>query len=197
MLTKYVRCFCVMLSVTIGNTAFAGDTLTAMDCSSPEITSILSKAKNEISHRLYITLATVDKNSSPWNAPVYTAYDNQYTFYWMSATTSQHSQNIRANGKTFAVIYDSTVPEGTGFGVYLRGNSYELNEANVNEIKHGISVIASRIQRPYRRPASEFLSPNPRRVYKFIPSQAWVNAIIMVDGKKVDKRVEITKCLLL
>ena len=42
----------------------------------------------------------------------------------MSAVDSQHSKNIRSNHKTFAVIYNSTVKEGTGFGVYFQGNSY-------------------------------------------------------------------------
>lgn len=145
---------------------------------------------------MYITLATVDSHSSPWNAPVYTAFDKKHHFYWMSSLTSQHSQNIRGNGKTFTVIYNSTVPEGKGFGVYLRGNSYELKSTDIEDIKHGIQVIASRINRPYTRPASEFLYPNPRRVYKFIPNQAWVNTIITVAGKRVDRRLEITHCLL-
>jgi pyridoxamine 5'-phosphate oxidase-like protein len=157
---------------------------------------IVNKAKEEINKRLYLTLATVDNNSAPWNAPVYSAFDLNYNFYWMSSLVSQHSTNIRSNSKTFAVLYDSTVLEGTGFGVYLSGNSYELDSIDINEINHGITVMGERIHRSDLPPASNYLSPFPRRVYKFIPLQAWVNTIVDIQGKKVDQRLEITNCLL-
>lgn len=196
MMVKIFKYSCVIIYSLHANATFASAQLSDQNCSSPQMAQIISRAKDEINNRLYITLATVDNHSSPWNAPVYTAFDKKHHFYWMSSLTSQHSQNIRGNGKTFAVIYNSTVPEGTGFGVYLRGNSYELKSTDIDDINHGIEVIASRINRPYTRPASEFLYPNPRRVYKFIPHQAWVNTIITVDGKRVDRRLEITRCLL-
>jgi hypothetical protein len=157
---------------------------------------IVKKAKEEINNRLYLTLATVDDNSAPWNAPVYSAFDSKYHFYWMSSSNSQHSKNIRFNNRTFAVIYNSTAPEGTGFGVYLRGHSYELNAKNMDEINHGISVMGMRIHRSHLPPASDYLSPFPRRIYKFIPHQAWVNTMVIIQGKKVDQRLEITNCLL-
>lgn len=180
-MTKYCIYNCIIIYLFLTKSSFAAND----DC---------TKAKNEIKNRLYITLATVDQHSSPWNAPVYTAFDENYNFYWMSSLTSQHSENIRRNNKTFAVIYDSTVPEGTGFGVYLRGHSYELE--TTRDINHGIAVIASRLNRPYSRPATEFLYPNPRRVYKFIPRQVWINTIVTVNGKRIDKRLDITHCLL-
>jgi hypothetical protein len=43
---------------------------------------------------------------------------------------------------------------------------------------------------------SDYLFPFPRRVYKFIPHQAWVNTIVTIQGKKVDQRLDITRCLL-
>jgi hypothetical protein len=163
-------------------------------CSDPQIIQLVDKARKEINDRMYLTLATVDENSSPWNAPVYSAFDENYNFYWMSAVTSQHSKNIRFNNKTFSVIYDSTVPEGTGFGVYLRGDSYELNSNDVDEIKHGIAVMGTRIHRSDLPPPSDYLAPFPRRVYKFIPHQVWVNTIATIQEKKVDQRLEITQC---
>ena len=187
---------CLIVCSLLANATFAAKQSLDQNCFSPRMTTIISRAKDEINNRLYITLATVDNHSSPWNAPVYTAFDKKHHFYWMSSLTSQHSQNIRGNRKTFAVIYNSTVPEGTGFGVYLRGNSYELNSTDIEDINHGIAVIASRINRTYKRPASEFLYPNPRRVYKFIPRQAWVNTTVTVHGKRADTRLEITRCLL-
>ena len=52
----------------------------------------------------------------------------------MSAVYSQHSKNIRFHSKTFAVIYDSTAVEGTGFGVYLQGDTLELAKPDIDEI---------------------------------------------------------------
>ncbi len=170
--------------------------LLGQECSDPNIIQVVAKAKEEIKSRLYLTLATVDNNSSPWNAPVYSAFDKEYNFYWMSSLKSQHSKNIRYNSKTFAVIYDSTVPEGMGFGVYLRGNSYELNSIDIDEITHGIAVMATRLHRFDLPPIRNYLFPFPRRVYKFIPHQVWVNTIVTIQGKKVDQRLEITRCLL-
>jgi Pyridoxamine 5'-phosphate oxidase len=68
---------------------------------------------------IYITIATADSNGQPWNTPLYAAYDEHYNFYWASWTESVHSRNIRQNPAVFLVVYDSTVPEGTGEGIYI------------------------------------------------------------------------------
>ena len=193
---EIIRNSCAVIGLFFVHVGFAADMLLDQKCSDPQMIQIIAKAKEEIKERLYLTLATVDNNSSPWNAPVYSAFDLKYNFYWMSSLTSQHSKNIRFNSKTFAIIYDSTVPEGTGFGVYLRGNSYEMNSKDIDEIIHGIAVMSARIHRSDLPPASDYLFPFPRRVYKFIPHQAWVNTIVTIKGKKVDQRLEITHCLL-
>jgi len=193
---EVLRNSCVVIGLFFAHVGFAGEKLLDQGCSDPQMVQVVAKAKEEIKNRLYLTLATVDNNSSPWNAPVYSAFDQKYNFYWMSSLTSQHSKNIRYNSKTFAVIYNSTVPEGTGFGVYLRGNSYELNSRDINDITYGIAVMAARIHRSDLPPANDYLFPFPRRVYKFIPHQAWVNRIVTIQGKKVDQRLEVTRCLL-
>src|SRR5947207_10929303 len=67
-----------------------------------------------LSQLAYITLSTTTKDGVPWNAPVYAAFDETYTFFWVSAKYARHSQNIRANHRIAIVVYDSTVPPGTG-----------------------------------------------------------------------------------
>lgn len=195
-MTQILRISFAMIGVVFFHVSFAAEKLLDQKCDSPQMIQMVAKAKKEIKDRLYLTLATVDNNFSPWNAPVYSAFDQKYNFFWMSSLASQHSKNIRFNSKTFAVIYDSTVPEGTGFGVYLRGNSYELDSTDNNEINHGIEIMSERIHRTDLPPASDYLSPFPRRVYKFIPHQVWVNTIVTIQGKKVDQRLDITHCLL-
>src|SRR5437588_6957304 len=52
-----------------------------------------------------------------------------YTFFWVSAKYARHSQNIRANPRIAIVVYDSTVPPGTGKGVYIEARAYELTDS--------------------------------------------------------------------
>jgi len=66
-----------------------------------------------IEHIPYLNIATVDEKGTPHNSPVYTAYDENYNFYWKSWTENIHSKNIDADGKCFVTIYDSTIPPGT------------------------------------------------------------------------------------
>ena len=192
---SHIRYSCIVIILFIASFCLAAENFNNQTCSDPQMILLVDKAKKEINDRLYLTLATVDESASPWNAPVYSAFDQQYHFYWMSALSSQHSKNIRLNGNVFSVIYDSTAPEGTGFGVYIRGHARDLNTSDVDEINHGIAVMGARIHRTDLPPASNYLPPFPRRVYQFIPDQIWVNIIINDQGQKIDKRLEITQCI--
>lgn len=146
------------------------------------------RAKEIISKIIYITIATVDRDRQPWNSPVYSAYDETYNFFWTSWKENIHSQNIRENNKVFLVIYDSTVPEGTGEGVYIKAKAYELTDKE--EIKRALKYLYERKNKNPRR-AEEFLENYPRRVYKAVPERVWMNAEGEIDGNYVDKRIEV------
>jgi uncharacterized protein YhbP (UPF0306 family) len=90
------------------------------------------KAAEIIKKIPYITLATSSKDNQPWNSPLWSAFDKDLNFYWASDYKSVHSTNIRNNSKVFCVIYDSTMAEGTGEGVYFSGNVYEIAERAFN-----------------------------------------------------------------
>ena len=94
----------------------------------------------------YMTIATVCADGSPWNSPVAHSPLKDLVFYWGSTENSIHSQNIRRDKRIFVVIYDSTAPEGTGEGVYMKGEAEELDEVE--------GLI---------------------RMYRFIPKQIWIN----------------------
>lgn len=94
----------------------------------------------------YITIATVCPDGSPWNTPVAPTFDKDLVFRWGSNENSVHSQNIRNEKRVFVVIYDSTVPEGVGEGVYMKGEAEELDEFE--------GVL---------------------RMYRFSPHQVWIN----------------------
>lgn len=149
---------------------------------------LTERAKKVISKILYITIASVSKNGEPWNSPVYSAFDEVYNFFWASDQNGQHSQNIRANNNVFLVIYDSTVPAGTGFGVYFKAKAYELTDEK--EMKHAAKYL---YKREGRKPRSikEFQGDYPRRLYKAVPEKVWVNGDGDVNGNFIDIRIPI------
>lgn len=105
----------------------------------------LTRAKKIISNILYITIATSSKDGTPWNSPVYSAFDEGYNFFWASDQKGQHSKNIAENNKVFIVIYDSTVPEGTGEGVYLQAKAYMLTDPK--DIEHALNYLDGRVNK--------------------------------------------------
>lgn len=112
----------------------------------------------------YMTLATVCPDGSPWNTPVAPTFNNDLIFRWGSNEESVHSQNVRNEKRVFVVVYDSTVPEGTGEGVYMKGEARELDERE-----------------------------GTLRMYEFYPAQVWINDEEQDDEGKFQKdiRVEI------
>lgn len=151
---------------------------------------LIDKAKEIIEKILYITIATCSKDGKPWNSPVYSAFDEQYNFYWVSWKENQHSRNVKENNNVFLVVYDSTVPEGTGEGVYIQAKAYELN--GEKEIEKILGYLYKRKgQDPKKREAKEFMGNYPRRVYKAVPEKVWMNDIGEVNGNYIDKRVEV------
>ncbi len=148
----------------------------------------LIRAKSIIEKILYITIATASKDGQPWNSPVYSAYDKDYNFFWVSNQNGQHSKNIKENNSAFLVIYDSTVSEGTGKGVYIKARAYELHDEK--EIDHALSYLDGRVgMKPHS--AQQFLGNMPRRVYKAVPEKVWINDDGEVDGNYIDVRIEV------
>lgn len=151
------------------------------------------KAKEIISKILYITIATSSKEGIPWNSPVYSAFDENYNFYWNSWKENQHSKNIAENNNVFLVIYDSTLPEGSGahIGVYIQAKAYMLTEEK--EVERARMVLLKRKGKPSSKLLStrEFMPNYPRRVYKAVPKKVWLNDVGEVNGNYIDKRVEI------
>ena len=152
--------------------------------------NLIKRAKEIIEKILYITIATSSKDGKPWNSPVYSAFDEHCNFYWASWKENQHSKNIKENNNVFLVIYDSTVQEGTGEGVYIQAKAHEIIDKK--EIEIALRYLYKRKgQYPKKREAKEFLGDYPRRVYKAIPEKVWMNDVGEVNGNYIDKRVEV------
>lgn len=146
------------------------------------------RAKRIIEEILYITIATSSKDGMPWNSPVYSAFDENYNFFWVSDQNSQHSKNIKENNNVFLVIYDSTILEGQGEGVYIQARAYELTDTS--EITHALKCLDGRVGKKSHSP-EQFLEDMPRRVYKAVPEKFWVNDDGELNGNYIDVRTEV------
>ncbi len=145
-------------------------------------------AKEILEKVAYMNIASITPEGEPWNTPVYVSLDKDLNFFWVSWYKNQHSINIRNNPNVFVTLYDSTVPAGTGVGVYMKGKAFEIT--NLIEAIHALKTHYGREKRK-ARDVMEFMKKFPRRAYKFVPDKAWINVDGEVRGNFVDKRVEI------
>jgi len=136
----------------------------------------------------YMNIASITPDGLPWNTPVYAAFDKKLNFYSLSWKKNQHSVNINNNPNVFITIYDSTVPAGTGVGIYFSGKTKELSDPK--EIIVGLIYIYKRSKHKMRA-IREFLKSFPRRVYRFTPEKAWINGDSDINGNVIDIRTEI------
>ena len=100
-------------------------------------------AKAIIDANLYMVLATADEDGEPWASPVYFAPYEYRDFFWVSRPEAKHSLNIaaRARQAVAIVIFDSSVPIGTGQAVYISAVARELR---IGENADGLAVFSCR-----------------------------------------------------
>jgi Pyridoxamine 5'-phosphate oxidase len=83
-------------------------------------------AKAIIDANLYMVLGTADEGGHPWVSPVYYAPVDYREFLWVSRPETLHSRNLLARPQISIVIFDSSVPIGTGQGVYMAATAEEV-----------------------------------------------------------------------
>ena len=98
-------------------------------------------ARALIDANLYMVLGTADEDGLPWAAPVYYAPSEYREFFWVSKPEARHSRNIAARSEVSIVIFDSSVPIGTGQGVYMTAHAVELEG---DERDAGLEVYSRR-----------------------------------------------------
>jgi hypothetical protein len=83
-------------------------------------------AKAIIDANLYMVVGTADEAGRPWVSPVYYAPVDYRDFVWVSRPETLHSRNLVAQPQISIVIFDSSVPIGTGQGVYMAAIAQEV-----------------------------------------------------------------------
>jgi hypothetical protein len=141
-------------------------------------------ARQIVNDGLYMVIATADPSGQPWASPVYYAASGYRDFFWISQPDAQHSTNLRDRREVGIVIFDSTVPVGTGQGVYVLGVARELP---AHETAEGVEIYSKRsASHGSGELTVEDVSPPARhRLY-----QATAEAIYVLDEH--DHRVEVS-----
>lgn len=145
----------------------------------------LNRARAIVEKIKYLTVATVDVDSNPWNAPVFGFCDSDFNCYWGSYIRTQHSKNIEENGKVYITIYDSTVAPGEGEGVYIRGIGKRIEE--IEEIVRIYNLMKKRHDNHFW-PLEAMSGDGPIRFYKAAREHVWVNDGGKEKGVYVDTR---------
>lgn len=146
---------------------------------------INTKARHIIAAVRYIALATISDAGQPWNSPVAAVYDDDYNFYWASWVETQHSKNIDANGKVFLVVFDSTPANDPTQGVYISAHAVRIEDPA--EADKAALLFKDDPYNPSE--GKYYVDDKPRRIYKAVPQQIWLNEIRNIDGNFVDFRV--------
>lgn len=147
------------------------------------------KAKQILDSNRYATIATVDGNGLPWAAPVWYVVDEYKNIYWWSPVASRHSLNIKNNSQCYITIFDSTLPEGEGIGLYMRSIATELD--NVDEINEVIGLYNSTTN-IFNLELDNCFGEAPTRLYRAVPSSIWINGDSEINGQYVDIRKELS-----
>lgn len=148
----------------------------------------LEHARQIVDKVKYLTLATVDADGNPWNAPVFGMCDEDFNCYRGSYRGAQHSKNIEQNGKVYITVYDSTVAPGTGWGVYIRGVASKVEDPE--EISRLYELMKPRHDDDFW-PLETLSGDGPVRFYKATKQAVWMNDGGEAEGVYVDVRRQL------
>lgn len=150
------------------------------------------QVRDQIDHANYMVLSTIS-GDEPHTTPVFFAEGRYLTFYWLSATDAQHSKNIEASKKVSAVIFDSSVPQGTGIALYFKGRAerVRMNDEVFPEGNERLYALKLLCKKGSTLDFNELSKPGcPRQVYKVQIHEAWLNGAVQKDGVWVDEKME-------
>ncbi|MGH3070894.1 MAG: pyridoxamine 5'-phosphate oxidase family protein [Gaiellaceae bacterium] len=122
----------------------------------------------------YMTLGTADADGLPWASPVWYAPASYRELFWVSKPGARHSQNIAVRPEVGIVIFDSTVPIGTGKAVYMAARSEQV--AAAGEVERGMAVFSARsVAQGGHEWTSGDVGPAARhRLYRALASEQFV-----------------------
>jgi pyridoxine/pyridoxamine 5'-phosphate oxidase len=132
-----------------------------------------AEARAIVDASLYMVLATADSEGRPWASPVYFAQRGYREFVWVSKPGARHSVNIEERPEVGIVIFDSSVPIGTGQGVYVSATAEQVTGT---EREEPLAVFS---ERSLSHGGREFTTadvepPAPLRLYRAVAVEQFV-----------------------
>ena len=126
---------------------------------------LVAIAREILDTNRYMTLATADGDGRPWASPVWYAHQGYTDLLWVSRPGARHSRNLAVRPELAIVIFDSTVPEGSGQAVYVEALAEEVGEAGREE---GITIFSRRSEAGEgdRWAVADVTGPAPFRLYR-------------------------------
>jgi len=124
---------------TIDLSTSRGDAMAAPDAGRADELEQLGRAI--VDANLYMVLGTADEAGRPWVSPVYFVSDAYCELLWVSSPEARHSRNLEARPDVSIVVFDSSVPIGTGRAVYMSALARELAG---DEREAGIELFSRR-----------------------------------------------------
>ena len=162
-----------------------------------------SRIESLLSLEKYMTVSTVSSGGMPRTTPVFFAHGRSMqgllTFYWLSTAEATHSQNLLAFNRVSGVIFDSSVPQGTGVGFFFEATARmadykKVFDGRCTEAEYAARLLCEKGPNLPRDP-SKLLRPDcPRRIFMLSVDKAWFNGAeksgdIWVDATRpFDKR---------
>ena len=141
-------------------------------------------ARAIIDANVYMVLGTADQAGRPWVSPVYYAPAAYREFFWVSRPEARHSQNLELRPQLSIVIFDSSVPIGTGRGVYISAVAQQL--AGDDQAK-GIKIFS---RRSLAHGGTEWTPPDVQAPAALRLYRATAETIDVLDQN--DRRVPVT-----
>jgi nitroimidazol reductase NimA-like FMN-containing flavoprotein (pyridoxamine 5'-phosphate oxidase superfamily) len=119
----------------------------------------------------YMVLATADEDGVPWASPVWFAPEGYTQFLWVSREDTRHSRNLAVRPRLSIVIFDSSVPLGTGEGVYM-----DALARQVDELEAAIEVFSRRsvAQGGGEWTVADVSPPAELRLYRATATERWI-----------------------
>jgi len=132
----------------------------------------IARARQLLTQIHNVSIATVNKDGSPHNSPVFMAFDKQLRAFWASNQDSQHSQDIARDPRIFLVVFDSRQGQG---GLYIAAQAKSLEQTD--EIRSGYAHLKQLNEQVHGKMGGVelFSGPSPQRIYQAQPLNFWIN----------------------
>jgi general stress protein 26 len=138
----------------------------------PSLEDRINRAKQLLKEIHHVPVATVNKDGSPHDSPVFMVFDDKLSAFWASNPETQHSKNIARDDRVFLVVFDSR--EGHG-GLFIKARAKVLESKT--ETEHGYQKLKELKQQLHGNMGGldKYTAAAAQRIYQAEPEQIWIN----------------------